>query len=154
MPKVSKRLDDPEKLAQYYSDFIDAFDLLESWGERESFLYEILTRTELRMLAKRFQVALMLVKGKSYQVIQDEVNVSENTISRISNWLTSGINTFFDIVKRLDKEKESRPPGKYTPGDLLSPLINDGLHLASQNIKQKQKKKMAKQHLKQLAVNK
>jgi TrpR-related protein YerC/YecD len=144
MTKVPrKKLDDPKKMTRLYKDLVRAFYLLESEEETRDFLTEILTLTEFKVLAKRFQIALMLIEGHDYQTIREELNVSESTITRMSNWLQSGINTVFKVADKIinpEKYLPKRRPGGYIAGDLLTPAIDEGLNYAARKLIKRRKK--------------
>lgn len=54
------------------------------------FLRDLCTLEELQSLSMRWQVVLMLTKGKSYRDIAKATGASTTTITRIAHWLEHG----------------------------------------------------------------
>jgi len=54
------------------------------------FLEDVLSETEKTVLAKRLGIAVYLNKGKSYEIIRQELKVSSATIASVQKWLESG----------------------------------------------------------------
>lgn len=149
MPRVARKLLKKEKMDRFYNDFWTAVALLETKREARSFFFDLLTHTERKMLAKRLQVAMMLVAGCDYQTIRKEVEVANSTIARINNWLKTGADGLIEVAKRLiDWESDSKSAGgkqgRYLAGDLLMPAVEVGAELISRQIKKRRKKKLAR----------
>lgn len=86
--------------------FWRAFQDLDKGEEIQSFLSDLLTRTERVMLAKRLSIALLLTKGYDYQTIKDILKVSSSTIGSIASWLDrSGEGYKLLLEKWLKEEK-------------------------------------------------
>lgn len=147
MAKISRIPIDKKRLNQFYDDFWSAIALLESKQEAKSFLFDLLTHTERKMLAKRLQIAVMLIEGYDYHKIKSYVKVANNTIAKVNNWLSTGAIGLTKIVERLiDLKKnklEERVKGKkkYLAGDLLTPAIEDGLKILGHNLRKNLKRK-------------
>ncbi len=63
-------------------------------------LKNLFTHTEVKMFAKRLQIAKMLLNGDSYAVISRRLNVTDAPITRINNLLHANAQ-FKDIVRKL-----------------------------------------------------
>lgn len=63
---------------------------LESEQECRNFFEDICTVKELRDIAQRYRVALMLDQGKNYQEISQTTGASTATICRVNKCLTLG----------------------------------------------------------------
>ncbi|MFC1727445.1 YerC/YecD family TrpR-related protein [Patescibacteria group bacterium] len=144
MPKLNPKPVEKRKMDAYFADFFEAISLIESSREAKGFFFDLLTHTERKMIAKRFQVALMLLGGFSYRTIRTQLKVGDGVISKINNWLNTGADDLIKIAKRLEREegkliiREKRQRGKkHAPGDLLTPLIEDGLNIAAKTISQR-----------------
>lgn len=114
MPRFSIYTD-PKKLSVFIHRFWDAITLIEDRPEAISFLKDLLTPTEVRMLAKRLQIADMLAKGYKYEDIKTHVRVTVQTISHVNNKLQFGENGLIKILQRLekiDKSKQDKLEGK------------------------------------------
>lgn len=59
-----------------------------STQEIDGLLLDLLTPMEEKMLAKRIQIAKMLLTGKTYDEIETALNVQRSTISRVRAKLT------------------------------------------------------------------
>lgn len=130
MPRVSKWNLDPKRLATIREDFWAAVTLLENKKQVREFLSQFLTPSERTMLAKRFQVIMMLVAGYDYGSIKSWVHVSLDTVCRLVNRLAEdeagvlgGIaERISELKQRKVAELESAYGHKGIPGDLLTPL--------------------------------
>ena len=114
MPRFSVYTD-PKRLSIFINRFWDAITLIEERNEAISFLKDLLTPTEVRMLAKRLQVADMLAKGYKYQDIQNYARVTKQTIASINNKLNFGEEGLIKILQKLEKidqAKQNKIEGK------------------------------------------
>ena len=75
-----------------------------------AFFEDLCTIKELQDMAQRFDTAILLDQGKSYQQIADLVGISTATISRVSRCLaygTGGYRAAIDKVKQSEKNGET-----------------------------------------------
>lgn len=79
--------------------------LLENEEECYRFFEDIATISELKALAQRFQVAMMLQNGKTYQQIEGETGASTATISRVKRYLQYGAGGYSLVLARLDQKR-------------------------------------------------
>jgi len=87
-PLPKKRI--PLKLKEeILTDLNLFFDSLESNFERELFFQAFLTPVEKEVLAKRLKVAILILKGSDYKEIEEKLNTSAVTISKIRQALFS-----------------------------------------------------------------
>ncbi len=87
-PLPKKRI--PLKLKEeILADLNLFFDSLESNFERELFFQAFLTPVEKEVLAKRLKVAILILKGSDYKEIEEKLNTSAVTISKIRQALFS-----------------------------------------------------------------
>lgn len=117
MSKLS-RYNDNKRLFQFINRFWDAITLLEDRGEVITFLKDLLTPTEIRMLSKRLQIADMLAKGYKYEDIRNYVSITVQTISSVNNKLSFGNDGLIKILQRLEKIDQKRQDmleGKRSP---------------------------------------
>lgn len=114
MPRFSL-YSDPKKVAQFINRFWDAVTLIEDRSEAVNFFKELLTPTEVRMLAKRLQIADMLSKGYKYEDIRNFVRVTAQTIASVNNKLNFGDEGLIKILlklERIDKGRQDRLEGR------------------------------------------
>ena len=146
MTRVSRIPINQEAMNVFLDDFWSAVALIESKSEAKGFFFDLLTHTERRMLAKRLQIALMLLEGEDYQAIRDILKVSDNTIAKINNWLNTGASGLIKISKRLLEirekklEKTGQPRKRRLAGDLAAPAIEFGAGEAARQLKRWRKK--------------
>lgn len=106
----------------FITNLWNVFTLIENRDEAVAFLKELLTPTEVRMLAKRIQIAKMLLEGHKYENIIPHVRVTPGTISAVSNQLLYGSGGYHKIIERLikiEKKRQEKLEGKkslFDPG--------------------------------------
>jgi TrpR-related protein YerC/YecD len=151
MPKVARKLTDKKKIDQFCDDFLDAIALLNSKEDARGFFNDLLTHTERIMLAKRFQVAVMLIEGHDYQTIRNSVEVANSTITRVNVWLKTGATSLFKVVQRfLDdvgpylKKAGASGDRRYIAGDLLTPAIDEGARIIATKLAKRGRKRPVK----------
>lgn len=76
--------------------------------EAAQFLKDLLSRQEAEMLAKRVEIARLLIQGLTYTAIKQILKVSHTTIARVSQWLETSGEGYQLVVKRTKKEKSDR----------------------------------------------
>ena len=108
MTKLSPKTVDPEHMGWFINNFWITLTLLENKEEVRELFGEIFTHTELKMLAKRLQIAKMLLEGYSYDIIRSYVKVGDQTIARINNLLEEKGPGLKKAVQRLQKIEEER----------------------------------------------
>lgn len=109
MTKVSRIRLDSKHLGFFLNNFWNLITLLENKEQVKSFLKNLLTHTEMKMLAKRIQIAKMLIEGYDYRSIRNYVKVTDPTIAKISNILETsgeGLKTAIAYLQRIEKERE------------------------------------------------
>ena len=119
MPRVSQIQIDAKRMAYFISNLWNTITLIENKDETIIFLKELLTPTEIRMLAKRIQVAKMLLEGYKYQDIIPHVRVTSGTISTVNNQLQFGDGGYIKIIERLIKieQRKQKQMEKRLSGD-------------------------------------
>lgn len=74
--------------------------------EAAQFLTDLLGPQELEMIAKRLEIARLLIEDKTYEIISDRLKVGFSTIARINAWLTLSGEGFRLILERTSKKKK------------------------------------------------
>lgn len=69
--------------------------------EMKKFLRDLLTETELKEFANRWQAAQMLDQKVSYVKIVQKTGLSSATVARISKWLNNGMGGYRLMLNRL-----------------------------------------------------
>jgi uncharacterized protein YerC len=83
------------------------------------FLERLLTESEIVMLARRLQIAELLVGGRTYEQIRRKLNVGMSTVQNVDRWLTDAAHEYRLIRdeqrqaertrKRRERVKKGRP---------------------------------------------
>ena len=74
--------------------------------ECRNFLEDLCTVSELKAMAQRMDVALLLDKGLIYSEILEQTGASSATISRVNRCLQYGAGGYQAIVPRLREREE------------------------------------------------
>jgi len=148
MPKLSKKSLSEPKLGYLVNNLWSAFTLMDSKEDIRLFFRSLFTHTEYKMLAKRFEVARRLIRGDKYESISRDLNISQKTISLISNILQEKGEGFIradsklhaldqrfqNIKKNRQKQLERRGLPKLPGSDVLPNLIVEGLKVVDKVI--------------------
>lgn len=84
---------------------------LSSLDECYDFFEDLCTVKEIFDMASRFDAAIMLDNGKSYQQIVNAVGISTATISRVNRALSYGSGGYKNAISKLN-DKESKNDNK------------------------------------------
>jgi TrpR-related protein YerC/YecD len=79
---------------------VEAFLSLKNKHEIESFLSDILTKSEQETLIMRLRVARMLEEGLPYKHIEKETGASSATIAKISEYLRYGYDGYRTVITK------------------------------------------------------
>ncbi len=112
MTKVKSYRIDPREKYRITSEFFEIISNLKSKKEIIDFFVGLLTPSEVVMMARRIQVAKMLVEGKGYDEIMRKLKVSCQTITKIEHWL-HGKGEEYDVwisrcLNELNKSKSKK----------------------------------------------
>ncbi len=79
--------------------------LLKDLDECYNFFEDLCTISEIKAMAQRLEVALMLREGKTYTEISEKTGASTATISRVNRCLLYGADGYKVILERMEKNK-------------------------------------------------
>ncbi len=79
---------------------------LESVEECRRFFEDICTIKEIRDMAQRLEVAILLENGKNYQDISTITKVSSATISRVNRCLLYGNGGYRSAIEKLPSQED------------------------------------------------
>ncbi|MBI2010163.1 MAG: hypothetical protein HYS86_03215 [Candidatus Chisholmbacteria bacterium] len=127
----------------FINNLWNAFTLAKNKEEIRQLLKGLLTHTEVKMLAKRIQIAKMLLEGYDYLSIKETVKVTDPTIARINNRLEENGAGLIRSISHLQKleasiERKYGPPGlkeKYPQYFALDQVLSQ----LRENIRQRRK---------------
>ena len=91
------------------TDFCEALLSIKTADEAVKFLTDLLTKSEVIMLAKRIKIAKLLIEGEDYKTIEGILKVSHGTIAKVAAWLAEAGEGFRLITERTKKEKPKPP---------------------------------------------
>lgn len=78
---------------------------IKSVEECAAFFEDLCTIKELQDMSQRFDTALLLSEGLSYQKIAEKVNVSTATICRVGKCLNYGAGGYKAAIEKFGEEK-------------------------------------------------
>ena len=84
-----------------------AFLCLRSAEECRAFLEDLCTFKEVEEMARRLEVAQLLVQGRNYQDIARQTSVSTATISRVNRALRYGSGGYETVLEQLKPQEVS-----------------------------------------------
>jgi TrpR-related protein YerC/YecD len=73
--------------------------------ESAELLKDLLSESEALMLARRLQIAELLIGGETYATIREETKASPGTISRVQTWLGLYGEGYRTVVKRMKHDQ-------------------------------------------------
>lgn len=145
MPRVSKnRQLEEQKRNQFLNDLYAAITSLEDKDEVWAFFEDLLTEEEKLMLAKRFQIAMMLFLKYDWQEVGEYTKVSDFAIASTARKLETkreGLKKVAERILRFKREKLdqlSKGREKGMVGEEI--LLKSTLGLLSRKIKKGRKK--------------
>ncbi len=103
-----KKLLSKQEQANLFVKLAKALTALRSAEEVAHFLKDLLSESEVLMLARRLQVAERLIDGRTYQQIRSEIKVSFGTIARVQIWLEIYGEGYRTVAKRIAKHEDPK----------------------------------------------
>ncbi|MDP4001405.1 MAG: Trp family transcriptional regulator [bacterium] len=82
-----------------------AVTLLSTPVEGAEFLKDLLSESEVVMLARRLQIAELLIDGLTYEEIRERLGVGWNTIAKVQTWLGLYGQGYRKVINRISKKK-------------------------------------------------
>lgn len=122
MAQVSKRRLDPQIESRMFTLFWRSLSRFSSSDQAADFFSDLLSQTEKTMLVKRYFIAILLSKNKSYQEICELIKVSPSTINTVAAWLK---NLKPATKKIIDQHLDDESWGKFF--DKLESIL-DSIH--------------------------
>ena len=98
----------PQEQQMLLVSFCKALVELRTPEEAAQFLRDLLSKQEAEMLAKRIEIARLLIKGLTYGEIGKILRVSHGTVARVSQWLATSGEGYRLIVNRVKPEKSEQ----------------------------------------------
>jgi TrpR-related protein YerC/YecD len=132
MAKVSIYSVDKKEKKRIEEELFEIISHLRTKREVLDFLMDLFTESETLMLARRIQVAKMILDNYSYDEIKSKMNVGFQTIYRVERWLKVDERRTKFIAEKMGKSRtgkkvENRMPknglDKYAHHRLLKKFI-------------------------------
>ena len=93
-----------EKIRDEHTDlFVEALLSVNTAEEMYSFLEDVCTIPEIKSMAQRLAVAVLLKKDVPYNDIVNRTGVSTATISRVNRCLQYGVDGYTKVLENLEK---------------------------------------------------
>ncbi len=93
-----------EKIRDEHTDlFVEALLSVKTAEEMYSFLEDVCTIPEIKSMAQRLTVAVLLKKDVPYNDIVNKTGVSTATISRVNRCLQYGADGYTKVLENLEK---------------------------------------------------
>ncbi|MBI2031956.1 MAG: hypothetical protein HYT08_05060 [Candidatus Levybacteria bacterium] len=92
---------------EYFKEIHFLYEIVNSLKNTEEikkFLKDILTKSELRMLKRRWHIASLLVKGLDLRTVASKSKTSTQTVSKIKKIIEEGEGGIVLALKRTEKE--------------------------------------------------
>lgn len=89
MAKVKSHEINSKERYKIIGNFFDIIANLKSKKEVVDFFMGLLTPSENLMVARRIQIAQLLIEGEGYETIKNKLKVSFQTITKTERWLHS-----------------------------------------------------------------
>lgn len=131
-----------DEQADLLFDLLQAFTLLKNLPDAVSFITDLLTSSEVKLLSKRLRIAKLLLSGKTYLQIKESLKVSESTIAKVAVWLQEKGEGFRKVVEKIPQRKKVKPAESFSAwekykgtniGAVWESLLGDGQKLAAKN---------------------
>jgi TrpR-related protein YerC/YecD len=106
--KVKPRKLEGKDRTKYLDTLYTAMSSLKSKEEMKSFMRDLLTESERVMLGRRILIAKMLLEGKIYAEIVQEMKVGMDTIMRVHRWLEDENTGYEKAIKELNQSLKIR----------------------------------------------
>lgn len=82
-------------------ELFDAIDTLKNSEDIANFFRDLLTISELKEFANRWQIVKLLYQKKPYTEIADTLGVSTATVTRVAHWLNHGKGGYKKVADKL-----------------------------------------------------
>lgn len=104
MPRIKPKQLQKEEYHKLLDELYSIITLLETKEEVKNFFKDLLSAGEAVMLARRIQIAKMLMAGLSYEEIRESLGTGLATISSVQRWIDSGWGGYLKALKNLEKK--------------------------------------------------
>lgn len=89
----------PKERNKILNEFYSIVTSLKNKGQVINFFKDLLTIGEAVMLARRIQIAKMLLQGYDYREISEKLGTGIDTVTRVQQWLKDGFSDYTKVLK-------------------------------------------------------
>lgn len=100
---------------QLLLELCQAFTVVKNNQEAAQLLADLLSTKELKNIAKRLQIAKLLIKGLTYEKIKEQVGASTHTIARVNFWLQQSGEGYRLVMEKIKGGKDKKTFRKEPP---------------------------------------
>lgn len=104
MTRVSKRILDKALQEEMFRQFWLSLSILHDAGTVSSFFSDLLSETEEIMLAKRFTIAVLILRRRTFSEIKQTIHVSDSTVGSVNAWLKNAKPRTLKVLKLIIEE--------------------------------------------------
>lgn len=115
MAKVKPHTINPREKFEAIDSLFDVISKLKTKQEIVDFFLGLFTQSESLMMARRIQIARMLLDDKSYEEIKRKLRVSSQTIHATDQWLHKGDEKYTAWLKTRVSVTENKKKIKNSP---------------------------------------
>lgn len=108
MPKVKVHQIEKKERFRIVAELLDVVTGIKSRNEMFELLFRLMTPSEVIMLARRLQIAKMILDDKGYEEIAKRLHVSHRTIADVEGWLRENDKRADLVRKRLKAIKNKK----------------------------------------------
>lgn len=117
--KVNPYQIDPKEKYIVVSDMFEVISGLGSKKEIANFFLGLFTPSEALMIARRIQIAKMILDGYGYDDIRKKLKVGNNNIQQIDRWIHEDGLDFSNLIKSKVGKQNKKTKNSYNTESLL-----------------------------------
>lgn len=111
MAKVKTYQIHPREKHEIIGELFDIISRLQNKSEIIDFLVGLLTPSEALMMARRIQVAQMLIEDQNYETIRKKLKVSYQTITKTDQWIHKEDEKYNKWITECIRKREIKVKG-------------------------------------------
>ncbi len=108
MPRKELSKINPKERQRILDEFWTMIALLDTKDQVKNFFKDLLSASESVMLARRIQIAKLLLSGVGYDAIEKRLGTGPTTIASVHRWLQGGFGGYASAIPKLTQEIERR----------------------------------------------
>jgi len=97
---------------EYLTLFYDMVSGLRNRDEAKNFFKDLLTLSEVVMIARRIKIAILLIEGKNHRDIRKNLKVGYSTIANVERWLNEGFGGYKKVIENYKKNNKMKEKSK------------------------------------------